>query len=82
MLFLVSGGGPALFERPFEGVSLVDIKNVTDILLRCGANIVEINAIRKRLSQVKGGKFAQVVWSAAKGIRNYPGVVIVSVGTD
>jgi len=43
---------------------------------------VEINAIRKRLSQVKGGKFAQLVLSAARGIRNYPGVVIVSVGTD
>jgi len=47
-----------------EGVSLEDIKNVTDMLLRCGANIVEINAIRKRLSQVKGGKFAQLVLPA------------------
>ncbi len=82
VLFLVSGGGSSLFELPVDGVSLEDIKNVTDMLLRCGANIVEINAIRKRLSQVKGGKFAQLVLSAARGIRNYPGVVIVSVGTD
>ncbi len=64
VLFLVSGGGSALFELPVEGVSLEDIKNVTDMLLRCGANIVEINAIRKRLSQVKGGKFAQLVLPA------------------
>ena len=58
VLFLVSGGGSALFELPVDGVSLEDIKNVTDMLLRCGANIVEINAIRKRMSQVKGGRFA------------------------
>ena len=58
VLFLISGGGSALFELPIDGVSLEDIKNVTDMLLRCGANIVEINTIRKRLSQVKGGRFA------------------------
>jgi len=58
VLFLVSGGGSSLFELPVDGVSLEDIKNVTDMLLRCGTNIVEINAIRKRMSQVKGGRFA------------------------
>ncbi|WP_286933356.1 MULTISPECIES: glycerate kinase type-2 family protein [Aminobacterium] len=61
VLFLVSGGGSALFEKPKEGVTLEDFIEITDQMLRCGANIVEINAIRKRLSAVKGGQFAQWV---------------------
>ena len=62
VLFLLSGGGSALFEKP-----LVDAKELQDItgqLLACGADIVEINTIRKRLSQVKGGRFAQLCWPA------------------
>ncbi len=58
VLFLVSGGGSALFERPREGLNLSDIVSVTDQLLACGADIVEINMIRKRLSAVKAGRFA------------------------
>ena len=58
VLFLVSGGGSALFEMPEDGVSLADIERATESLLVCGADIVEINTIRKRLSAVKGGKFA------------------------
>ena len=58
VLFLVSGGGSALFEKPREGVTLDDLVSVTDQLLACGADIVEINMIRKRLSSVKGGRFA------------------------
>lgn len=58
VLFLLSGGGSALFELPEKGVSLADIQSVTDRLLRCGADITQINTIRKRLSAVKGGKFA------------------------
>lgn len=64
VLFLVSGGGSALFEKPKDGVSLENIMDVTDQLLRCGANIVEINAIRKRLSAVKGGQFAKAIYPA------------------
>lgn len=57
VLFLLSGGGSALFEKPYiEGSELQDI---TKQLLAVGANIVEINTIRKRLSQVKGGRFAE-----------------------
>lgn len=57
VLFLLSGGGSALFEWPLiPGAALADI---TRQLLRGGASIVEINTIRKRLSAVKGGKFAQ-----------------------
>ena len=57
VLFLLSGGGSALFEKPLiDGDELQDITNQ---LLACGADIVKINTIRKRLSAVKGGKFAQ-----------------------
>ena len=58
VLFLLSGGGSALFEKPLvPGAVLQDI---TGQLLACGADIVEINTIRKRLSAVKGGRFAQL----------------------
>lgn len=60
VLFLVSGGGSALFELPLDGISLSDIADVTKQLLACGADIVEINTIRKRLSSVKGGRFAEL----------------------
>ena len=60
VLFLVSGGGSALFEFPAEGVTLEDMQNVTSQLLSCGADIVEINTIRKHLSSVKGGRFAEL----------------------
>ncbi|MCL1988604.1 MAG: DUF4147 domain-containing protein [Firmicutes bacterium] len=59
LLFLVSGGGSALFEKPF--VSLKIIQDITAQLLASGANIVDINIIRKRLSQVKAGRFAEIV---------------------
>ena len=60
VLFLVSGGGSALFELPAEGVTLNDMKDITSQLLACGADIVEINTIRKHLSSVKGGRFAEL----------------------
>ena len=57
VLFLLSGGGSALFENPLiPGEVLQDI---TSQLLACGADIVEMNTLRKRLSAVKGGRFAQ-----------------------
>jgi len=60
LLFLVSGGGSALFEKPLDGVSLEDLQSITQQLLASGADIVEINKIRKRLSAVKAGRFAQL----------------------
>ena len=57
VLFLLSGGGSALFEQPL--VSAEELQDVTRQLLACGADIVEMNTIRKRLSGVKGGRFAQ-----------------------
>ncbi|MBE5803992.1 MAG: glycerate kinase [Clostridiales bacterium] len=56
VLFLLSGGGSALFEKPL--VPPEELQDVTRQLLACGADIMEINMIRKRLSAVKGGKFA------------------------
>lgn len=57
VLFLLSGGGSALFESPL--VPGEELQDITAQLLACGADIVEINKIRKRLSAVKGGRFAQ-----------------------
>ena len=57
VLFLLSGGGSALFEKPL--VPGGELQDITNQLLASGADIVEINTIRKRLSGVKGGRFAQ-----------------------
>ena len=57
VLFLLSGGGSALFESPL--VPGAELQDITAQLLACGADIVEINTIRKRLSAVKGGRFAR-----------------------
>ncbi|TCL42392.1 glycerate kinase type-2 family protein [Harryflintia acetispora] len=58
VLFLVSGGGSALFEQPL--ISPEELQGLTGQLLACGADIVEMNTIRKRFSAVKGGRFAQI----------------------
>ena len=60
LLFLISGGGSALFEAPRDGISLEDVTALGSRLLACGADIVEINTIRKRLSKVKAGRFAEI----------------------
>ena len=62
VLFLLSGGGSALFEKPLVPGEV--LQDITGQLLACGADIVEINTIRKRLSAVKGGRFAQACASA------------------
>ena len=58
VLFLVSGGGSSLFEKSL--LPLEELENITAQLLSCGASITEINTVRKRLSQVKGGRFAKI----------------------
>ena len=65
VLFLLSGGGSALFEQPL--IPAEQLQDVTAQLLACGADIVEINTIRKRLSAVKGGRFAK--WCAPAQVR-------------
>ena len=56
VLFLLSGGGSALFEQPL--VPLQTVQDITNQLLKSGADITQVNCIRKRLSGVKGGRFA------------------------
>lgn len=58
VIFLLSGGGSALFEKPL--IPGEELQDVTNQLLSSGADIVEMNTIRKRLSAVKGGRFAQL----------------------
>ena len=58
VLFLLSGGGSALFEKPL--LPPTELQALTQQLLACGADIGEMNTIRKRLSGVKGGRFAQL----------------------
>ncbi|HWQ78702.1 MAG TPA: glycerate kinase [Anaerovoracaceae bacterium] len=58
VLFLLSGGGSALFEKPL--IPAAELESLTNQLLACGAGIVEINTVRKRLSAVKGGRFAEL----------------------
>lgn len=57
VLFLLSGGGSALFEQPV--IPEEELEDITRQLLASGADIVEMNTVRKRLSRVKGGRFAQ-----------------------
>jgi hydroxypyruvate reductase len=56
---LITGGGSALLPAPAEGVPLADLQAVTDALVRSGATIDEINAVRKHVSALKGGQLAR-----------------------
>jgi hydroxypyruvate reductase len=59
VLFLISGGGSALFERPVdETITLADLQEVNRVLVGCGAVIGEMNVVRRFLSAVKGGRLA------------------------
>lgn len=60
VICLISGGGSALLVSPVEGVSLADLQALTTVLLASGANINEINALRKHLSRIKGGNLARL----------------------
>jgi hydroxypyruvate reductase len=64
VLCLISGGGSALMTLPVEGVSLDDLQTLTDLLLRSGAPIQAVNAVRKHLSQIKGGQLARLAYPA------------------
>jgi glycerate 2-kinase len=59
VICLISGGGSALLTLPFDGISLEQKQAVNRALLHSGANIVEMNCVRKHLSGIKGGRLAQ-----------------------
>jgi glycerate 2-kinase len=73
VICLISGGGSSLMPLPREGISLKDKQALTNALLKCGATITEINAVRKHLSAFKGG------WLAKKA---YPATVLNLVLSD
>ena len=73
IIFLLSGGGSALLPLPVEGITLEEKQQVTQLLLDCGADIGEINTIRKHISQMKGGWLAR--WA-------YPSTVIGFILSD
>ncbi len=64
VIVLISGGSSALFTQPADGISLADLRKTNQILLSCGADIREMNTIRKHLSRVKGGGLAKTLYPA------------------
>ena len=64
VICLISGGASALLPLPAEGISLADKQATTKALLACGADIHELNTVRKHLSAIKGGQLARVAWPA------------------
>jgi glycerate 2-kinase len=64
VICLISGGGSALMTLPVDGITLADMRSLTNAFLRCGATINEINAVRKHLSQIKGGNLARLAYPA------------------
>lgn len=73
VICVISGGGSALMPLPVESVSLADKQKTTALLLGCGADIHEINTIRKHLSKIKGGGLASAL---------YPSTVVCLILSD
>ncbi|MEA4995889.1 MAG: glycerate kinase [Petrimonas sp.] len=64
VICLISGGSSALMADFPEGVTLDDLKRTNELLIKCGANITEINTVRKHLSKIKGGQLARILFPA------------------
>jgi hydroxypyruvate reductase len=73
VLFLLSGGGSALLPLPADGIALEEKQKVTQLLLGCGADIKEMNTVRKHISAIKGGWLAR---------RAYPSTLLGFVLSD
>lgn len=61
---LISGGGSALLVSPYEGITLDEKQKITRQLLRAGADIYELNTVRKHISRIKGGRLAEIAYPA------------------
>jgi glycerate-2-kinase len=64
VLCLISGGGSALLVAPYEGITLEEKQKTTDVLMKAGADIYELNTVRKHISRVKGGRLAEALYPA------------------
>ncbi|MDQ5986333.1 MAG: D-glycerate 2-kinase [Syntrophus sp. SKADARSKE-3] len=64
VICLISGGGSALLVAPHEGITLAEKQQVTQLLLKAGADIQELNAVRKHISRIKGGRLAEAAYPA------------------
>ena len=62
LIVLLSGGASALWSAPIKGLSIQDIRAVNQMLLQSGADIHQLNTIRKHLSAIKGGRLAEAAW--------------------
>ena len=80
IVFLVSGGGSALFTAPPPGVGIDDLFALNQLLMKWGGNIHQINAVRKHIDQVKGGRFARLC--AEKGATLVSLILSDVVGDD
>ncbi len=61
---LISGGGSSLLVAPYRGISIDEKQSITRLLLNAGADIYEINTVRKHISRVKGGRLAETIYPA------------------
>ena len=61
VIFLISGGASSLLVSPLDNLTLDDKKTVNKLLITCGANIKEINIVRKHLSKIKGGNILRYI---------------------
>ncbi len=64
VLCLVSGGGSALLVSPYNGITLNEKQHITELLLKAGADITELNTVRKHISGIKGGRLAEIAHPA------------------
>ncbi len=64
LIALISGGGSALMAKPAPGIALAEKLELIRTLLRCGANIAELNCVRKQMSGIKGGRLARAAGAA------------------
>ncbi|MFX0136216.1 MAG: glycerate kinase [Candidatus Hodarchaeota archaeon] len=64
IIILISGGGSALLTSPCEGIKLRDVQKITQLLLKCGADIREFNIVRKHIDKFKGGKLVKKLYPA------------------